>query len=113
MIWPCAKAPKCGVRPIDATVEVEQEIVSKIEGEEAKLKAEAEAKQDGKWFVGGASSTHPLGVFEVATGREVHRLECNARTSAVSPDAPDVAATLADYFDLQEPWPVGASMLLD
>ncbi len=42
---------------------------------------------DGKWFVAGASSLEPLGVFEVATGREVHRLTCSALVSAVSPDS--------------------------
>jgi RNA polymerase sigma factor (sigma-70 family) len=41
---------------------------------------------DGKWFVAGASWMQPLGVFEVATGREVLRLDCNAYTSTVSPD---------------------------
>ena len=41
---------------------------------------------DGKWFVAGASSLEPLGVFEATTGREVHRLARFARTSIVSPD---------------------------
>jgi WD40 repeat protein len=41
---------------------------------------------DGKWFIVGGGSGSPLCVFEAATGREAHRLECNASTSAVSPD---------------------------
>jgi WD40 repeat protein len=41
---------------------------------------------DGKWFVAGVSSDEPLGVFEAATGREVHRLDCHADTSTISPD---------------------------
>jgi WD40 repeat protein len=41
---------------------------------------------DGKWFVAGASWRQPLGIFEVATGREVVRLDCSAYTSTVSPD---------------------------
>src|SRR5262249_53885766 len=42
---------------------------------------------DGKWFVAGASFAEPLGFFEVATAREVHRHMCYARTSTVSPDS--------------------------
>src|SRR5262249_49027744 len=41
---------------------------------------------DGKWFVSGAHLSEPLGIFDVATGREVRRIECNALSSAVSPD---------------------------
>lgn len=41
---------------------------------------------DGKWVVAGASLLHPLGVFDLASGREVYRLDCNAYTSTVSPD---------------------------
>src|SRR5262249_22688447 len=46
---------------------------------------------DGKWFVANASSNEPLGVFEVATGREVHRFDCHALTSTVSPDSKRLA----------------------
>jgi WD40 repeat protein len=46
---------------------------------------------DGKWFVAGASCNEPLGVFEAATGREVHRLRCHAITSTVSPDSKRLA----------------------
>jgi WD40 repeat protein len=66
---------------------------------------------DGKWFVAGASSREPLGVFEAATGLEVHRLTCHARTSAVSPDSKRLAVvswkndqggreTVVRFFDL-------------
>jgi WD40 repeat protein len=48
---------------------------------------------DGKWFVAGASCNEPLGVFEAATGREVHRLTCHAMTSAVSPDGKRLAVS--------------------
>lgn len=48
---------------------------------------------DGKWFVAGASSGQPLGVFEAETGREVHRLNCFALTSAVSPDSRRLAVS--------------------
>ncbi len=48
---------------------------------------------DGKWFVAGASWQEPLGVFEVATGREVHRIDDAARTSAVSPDSQRLAVS--------------------
>src|SRR5260370_3624245 len=41
---------------------------------------------DAKWFVAGARAEEPLGVFEVATGREVHRLNAFALTSRVFPD---------------------------
>jgi WD40 repeat protein len=46
---------------------------------------------DGKWFVGNASCNEPLGIFEAATGREVHRLSCHALTSMVSPDSKRLA----------------------
>jgi WD40 repeat protein len=46
---------------------------------------------DGKWFVAGASCNEPLGVFEAATGREVHRFRCHAITSTVSPDSKRLA----------------------
>jgi WD40 repeat protein len=42
---------------------------------------------DGKWLIAGANSLEPLGVFDVATGREVYRFPCHARTSVVSPDS--------------------------
>ncbi len=42
---------------------------------------------DSKWFVAAANWAEPLAIFEVATGREVHRLTCYAYTSAVSPDS--------------------------
>jgi WD40 repeat protein len=48
---------------------------------------------DGKWFVAGANSLEPLGVFDLATGREVHRLACHATVSAVSPDSKVLAAS--------------------
>ena len=48
---------------------------------------------DGKWFVAGASSLQPLGIFEVATGREALRLDCQARTSTVSPDNQHLAVS--------------------
>ncbi len=48
---------------------------------------------DGKWFVAGASSNEPLGVFEVDTGREIHRLNCSALTSIVSPDSKRLAVS--------------------
>jgi WD40 repeat protein len=47
----------------------------------------------GKWFVAGASANEPLGVFERSTGREVHRLDCHARTSVVSPDSKRLAVS--------------------
>src|SRR5262249_49115467 len=46
---------------------------------------------DGKWFVAAADSNEPLGVFDVATGREVHRLNYHALTSAVSADSKRLA----------------------
>jgi WD40 repeat protein len=66
---------------------------------------------DGKWFVAGASCTEPLGVFEVATGREVHRFSCHALTSTISPDSKRLAVcscrddqgrsdTVLRFFDL-------------
>jgi len=42
---------------------------------------------DGKWFVAGAQSLQPLGIFDVITGREAYRLNCHAFTSTVSPDS--------------------------
>jgi WD40 repeat protein len=41
---------------------------------------------DGKWFTAGGGFGCALCVFEVETGRELHRLFCNATTSAISPD---------------------------
>lgn len=71
---------------------------------------------DGKWFVAGAHLQEPLGVFEVATGREVHRLTCFPFGSRVSPDSkhlvvcgwkddqvnrdPADRETILRYFDL-------------
>jgi WD40 repeat protein len=46
---------------------------------------------DGKWFVAGAHSQEPLGVFEVGTGREARRIDCHASVSAVSPDSKTIA----------------------
>jgi RNA polymerase sigma factor (sigma-70 family) len=46
---------------------------------------------DGKWFVASAHHQQPLGVFEVATGREVLRLNGCASTSAVSPESKRLA----------------------
>jgi WD40 repeat protein len=46
---------------------------------------------DGKWFVAGAGWNEPLGVFEMATGVEIHRLRCYASTSMVSPDSKHLA----------------------
>jgi WD40 repeat protein len=46
---------------------------------------------DGKWFIGNASCNEPLGIFEAATGREVHRLDCHALTSTVSHDSKRLA----------------------
>ncbi len=48
---------------------------------------------DGKWFVSQAISLEPLGVFEAATGREVHRFPCPASTSTVSPDSKQLAVS--------------------
>ncbi|MBI3410538.1 MAG: WD40 repeat domain-containing protein [Planctomycetes bacterium] len=48
---------------------------------------------DGKWFVAGASWQQPLGIFEAATGREVHRLNCFASTSTVSADSRRLAVS--------------------
>jgi WD40 repeat protein len=48
---------------------------------------------DGKWFVAGASWQQPLGIFEVATGGEVLRLDCNAFSSTVSPDSKRLAVS--------------------
>lgn len=67
---------------------------------------------NGKWFVAGAASREPLGVFEVATAREVHRLDCFAYSSVVSPDSKRLAVcssqndkgereTLIRLFDLE------------
>jgi WD40 repeat protein len=52
---------------------------------------------DGKWLVAGASLNEPLGVFEVASGREVHRFDCHAYTSAVSSDSKRLA--VASYLN--------------
>src|SRR5262249_29631840 len=41
----------------------------------------------------GANSNEPLGVFDLATGREVHRLSCHAYTSCVSPDSKTLAVS--------------------
>jgi WD40 repeat protein len=46
---------------------------------------------DGKWFVAGPHYDEPLGIFETATGREVHRLTCYPITSTVSSDSKRVA----------------------
>src|SRR5262249_60295808 len=65
----------------------------------------------GEWFVAGARWQEPLGVFEVATGREAHRLQCYARTSTISPDGKRLAVsamkddqggseTVLRFFDL-------------
>jgi WD40 repeat protein len=48
---------------------------------------------DNKWFVAGGSWQEPLGVFEVATGREVRRFTCHAMTSVVSPDSKTLAVS--------------------
>jgi WD40 repeat protein len=48
---------------------------------------------DGKWFVAGAQSQQPLGVFEVQTGREILRVECNPGTSSISPDGTRLAVS--------------------
>jgi RNA polymerase sigma factor (sigma-70 family) len=48
---------------------------------------------DGKWFVAGGGVGCALCVFDLATGREVHRLDCNALTSAVSPDGKRLAVS--------------------
>src|SRR5207249_8985558 len=46
---------------------------------------------DGKWFVAGAQAGEPLGVFDAATGKEAHRLDCHASVSAVSADSKRLA----------------------
>ncbi len=46
---------------------------------------------DGKWFVAGAQSLQPLGIFDFKTGQEIHRLACAALTSTVSPDSKRLA----------------------
>ncbi len=46
---------------------------------------------DGKRFVVGGGWLSPLCVFEMATGREAHRLDCTASASAVSPDGKRLA----------------------
>lgn len=48
---------------------------------------------DGKWFVTAVDSQEPLGVFEVATGREMCRIDCGPVTSAVSPDSKTIAVS--------------------
>lgn len=48
---------------------------------------------DGKWFVAGASLMQPLGIFEVATGNEVRRLDCTPYSSTVSPDSKRLAVS--------------------
>jgi WD40 repeat protein len=42
---------------------------------------------DGKWFVAGGGVKSALCVFDLTTGREVHRLDCNATNSTVTPDS--------------------------
>jgi RNA polymerase sigma factor (sigma-70 family) len=46
---------------------------------------------DGKWFVASAHAQQPLGIFEVASGREVRRITARASTSTVSPDSKRLA----------------------
>jgi RNA polymerase sigma factor (sigma-70 family) len=46
---------------------------------------------DGKWFVAGAHQLQPLGVFDVASGREVRRFTAHALTSTFSPDSKRLA----------------------
>jgi WD40 repeat protein len=46
---------------------------------------------DGKWFVAGGGFGEPLCVFEPATGREVHRLDCDAGRVAISPNGKRLA----------------------
>ena len=57
---------------------------------------------DGKWFIAGASAEQehfwgvllPLGVFEVATGREIlHLLNCGSYQATVSPDSKRLAVS--------------------
>jgi WD40 repeat protein len=48
---------------------------------------------DSRWFVAGASLWKPLGIFDVATGNEIHRLPCFPFHSRVSPDSKFVAVT--------------------
>jgi RNA polymerase sigma factor (sigma-70 family) len=42
---------------------------------------------DGKWFAAGGGLGEALCVYEVSSGREVHRLLCDAYSSAFSPDS--------------------------
>ncbi|HTU90056.1 MAG TPA: sigma-70 family RNA polymerase sigma factor, partial [Gemmataceae bacterium] len=42
---------------------------------------------DGKLLAGGGGSGELLSVYDLATGRELHRLSCNASTSTFSPDS--------------------------
>jgi RNA polymerase sigma factor (sigma-70 family) len=66
---------------------------------------------DGKWFVAGGGWFNPLCVYESATGREVHRLNCYASISTISPDSKRLAVasmrndkggaeTVLRFFDL-------------
>jgi WD40 repeat protein len=48
---------------------------------------------DSKRFVAGGGSQGTLSVFRLDTGREVHRLKCDAYTSAVSPDGKRLAVS--------------------
>jgi RNA polymerase sigma factor (sigma-70 family) len=51
----------------------------------------AHLSPDGRWLVAGGGVFEPLCIFDAATGREVHRLLCNAITSAASPDSKTLA----------------------
>ncbi len=48
---------------------------------------------DGKWLVAQANSHEPLGVLDLASGREVHRFRYFAYTSVVSPDSKTLAVS--------------------
>jgi RNA polymerase sigma factor (sigma-70 family) len=66
---------------------------------------------DGKVLVAGGGSGEALCVYEVATGREMQRFDCNASTSIISPDSKVLAVasmqndqkqrdTVLRFFDL-------------
>jgi WD40 repeat protein len=58
---------------------------------------------DGKWLVAGGGWGEALYVYELATGREVRRLRCDAFTSTVSADSKRLAvATLTNDKRVQE-----------
>jgi RNA polymerase sigma factor (sigma-70 family) len=46
---------------------------------------------DGRWFAAGGGYREALGVYERATGKEVHHFRCNATASTFSPDSKRLA----------------------